>query len=220
MQTSTRPGGVPTPFLLYVCAFHLAWIAWPYLVYPRLIALGQRTLTYAVLNLTIRLLVWVAPVFLYLRVVDRVEPLDYLKLRPFRGRALWVAAFLTAINVLGSIVRVGVPHPSMERVTWNSALGTSLLIGFIEEIPYRGFMLQKVAERTGFWLAALMTSVLFVAIHLPGWLALHRFSSSMAATIFVFGAVMALAFRYSKSLWAPILTHSANDCLSFVVYHL
>jgi hypothetical protein len=23
------------PFLVYVCAFHLTWIAWPYLVYPR-----------------------------------------------------------------------------------------------------------------------------------------------------------------------------------------
>ena len=65
-----------TPFLVYVFAFHLAWAAWPYFVYPRLIALGTTTLTYALLNLGIRLLVWVAPVLLYLRYVDHVEPLE------------------------------------------------------------------------------------------------------------------------------------------------
>jgi membrane protease YdiL (CAAX protease family) len=220
VQTTAKSARSQAPFLLYVAGFHLAWIAWPFLVYPRLIALGQRTLTYAILNITLRLLVWVAPVYFYLRVVDGVEPVQYLKLRPFRRRALWVAAILTTINIVGSFVRFGIPHPSMDRVTWNSVLGTSLLIGFIEEIPYRGFMLQKFAERTGFWIAALISSGLFVAIHVPGWLALHTFRTSMAVGMFVFGAVMTLAFRYSNSLWAPILAHSANDCLSFIIYHL
>jgi membrane protease YdiL (CAAX protease family) len=108
----------------------------------------------------------------------------------------------------------------MEGVTWNSVLGTSFLVGFIEEIPYRGFMLQKFAERVGFWAATLITSALFVAVHLPGWLALHTFRSTTAVTIFVLSVVLSLAFRYAKSLWAPILTHSANDFLSFVIFHV
>ena len=208
------------PLLAYVCAFHLAWIAWPFVVYPRLIALGERTFAYAIANLTIRLLVWVAPVLLYLRFVDGVGPLDYLKLRPLGRREVAVAAALTGINLLGSLARFGLPHPSMDAITWNSVLGTSLLVGFIEEIPYRGFMLQKFAERVGFWSAGLITSALFVAIHLPGWLALHMFSVGNVATIFVFSVVMSLAFKYSKSLWVPILTHSANDFLSFVIFRV
>jgi CAAX protease family protein len=95
------------------------------------------------------------------------------------GRDLAVAAVLTAFNFFGSIARFGLPHLSLERVTWNSVLVTSLLIGFIEEVPY-----------------------------------------GTAAAAFVFGLVMAMAFRYSKTLWAPILTHSANDCLSFVIFGL
>jgi membrane protease YdiL (CAAX protease family) len=39
-------------------------------------------------------------------------------------------------------------------------------------------------------------------------------------TVFVFGFVMALAFRYSRSLWAPIIAHSANDFLTFVLFRL
>jgi membrane protease YdiL (CAAX protease family) len=204
----------------YVVGFHLIWAIWPYYGYPRLLALGDRTLTYAVTNLTIRLLVWVAPVWIYLRRVEHVDPIEYLKLRGHVGRGLLVALVITLLNFLGTVVRMGPPHPSLQSVTWNSMLGTSVLVGFIEEIPYRGFMLQKLTEYFGFWPAALGTSLLFVAVHIPGWVALHMLRVDTAVTILVFGAVMALAFRYARSLWAPILAHSANDFISFVLFHI
>jgi membrane protease YdiL (CAAX protease family) len=216
-NTLRRPSPL-APFLGYVVAFHFLWAAWPYFGYPKLTAIGERTLLYAVLNLSIRLLVWVAPVFLYLRYVDRVDPVDYLKLRHHVRRGIAVALVLTAINVVGSVARFGLPHPSLQRVTWNSMLGTSFLVGFIEEIPYRGFMLQKFAERVDFWLANLITSLLFLAVHLPGWMALHMLRADTSATIFVFSLVMAIAFRYADSLWAPIVSHSTNDLLSFVLF--
>ena len=207
-----------TPFLLYVVAFHLLWIAWPFVIYPRLLAVGNTTFAYAALNLSFRFLFWIAPVLLYLRYVDRVDPLAYLKLTGNVRRGVVVAIVLTAVNVIGTYARFGPPHLSMARVNWNSMLGTSFFIGFIEEIPYRGFMLQKFAERMNFWLATLITSLLFVGIHLPGWIALHTLRLGSAVSIFIFGVVMAIALKYSRSLWAPIITHSANDCLSFVIF--
>ena len=193
---------------------------WPYYGYPRLLALGDGTLTYAIANLMIRFLVWVAPVWIYLRRLDHVDPIEYLKLRGHLGRGLLVALVLTVVNFLGTVARLGPPHPSLQSVTWNSMLGTSVLIGFIEEVPYRGFMLQKLTEDFGFWPAALGTSLLFVAVHIPGWIALHMLTVDRAVSIFVFGAVMALAFRYARSLWAPILAHSTNDFMSFVLFHV
>jgi membrane protease YdiL (CAAX protease family) len=207
------------PFIAYLIAFHLAWAAWPYFIYPRLVAIGERTLTYALLNLSIRLLVWVAPVMLYLRFVDRVAPLTYLKLNQRVGRGIAVALALTALNFVGSVARFGWPHPTLQAVTWNSVFGTSLLVGFIEEIPYRGFMLQKFAERVGFWPANLITALLFLGVHLPGWSALHLLTADRQVFVFVFGVVMAIAFRFSGSLWAAIVAHSANDFMSFVLFH-
>jgi membrane protease YdiL (CAAX protease family) len=208
------------PFLAYVILFHLAWVVWPTVVYPRLQSFGPATLTYALLSMTTRLVVWVVPVFVYLRVVDRVEPFAYLKLTGSVQRGLLVGLALTALNFLLLFTRFGPPHPGMDRVTWNSVLGTSILIGFIEEVPYRGFMLQKFSERVGFWYATLITSVLFVLVHLPGWLALHTFRAETAVSIFIFGGVMAVALRYSKSLWAPIMAHSTNDCLTVIFFRL
>jgi membrane protease YdiL (CAAX protease family) len=217
---SERPPSPLAPFLAYVVGFQVLWIGWPYYIYPRLTSVGEATLTYALANIGCRLLFWVAPVFLYLRYVDGVDPLRWLKLKTDVRRGLIVAGLLTIANVFGSIARFGVPHLSADRITWNSVIGTSFLVGFIEEIPYRGFMLQKFEERMNFWAANLLTSTLFLLIHVPGWIALHMLRADLAASIFFFGVVMAVAFKYSRSLWAPILTHSANDFLSFVVFRV
>lgn len=206
------------PFLGYVIVFHLAWIAWPFVVYPRLLAIGETTLVYAVVHIGLRLLIWVLPVWLYLRFIDGVDPLEYLKLRRFVGRGAVVGIALTVLNLLGSFARFGLPHIMLHRVTWNSVLGTSLLVGVIEEIPYRGFILQKLEERVGFQLANLITSILFVSIHLPGWVALHEFRGDVAGTVFILSIVFGFAFRYSGSLWAAVVTHSGNDFLSFVIF--
>jgi membrane protease YdiL (CAAX protease family) len=37
--------------------------------------------------------------------------------------------------------------------------------------------------------------------------------------VFVFGGVMAIVFRYSGSLWAPLVAHSTNDFISVVLFH-
>jgi CAAX protease family protein len=206
------------PFLVYVAAFHLLWIAWPLFLYPRVITFGSATFTYAAINLSFRFLYWIAPVLFYLRYVDGVNPFEYLRMTPPVRRGLILALVLTAINVIGTFARFGTPHLSLQRVTWNSVFGTSFLIGFFEEIPYRGFMLRKFSERMNIWPANLVTSALFLSIHLPGWIALHTFNAGGAASVFAIGVVLAWAVSYSGSLWSAILTHSANDCLTFVIF--
>lgn len=208
------------PFLTYVAAFHLTWVAWPFVVYPRLSAIGDTTLTYALLNISLRLLLWVVPVVLYLAHVDRVDPVEYLRLSTHRGRGVAVALVVTVLNLAGSLARFGVPHPTPQSLTWNSVLGTSFMVGFIEEIPYRGFMLRKFTERIGRWPATLITSMLFVSIHVPGWVALHLMSVNRTASIFIFAVTMSLIVTYSRSLWASIIAHSANDFLSFVIFRV
>src|SRR5258708_36041665 len=83
------------PLLLYVGAFHVLWIAWPFVVYPKLLGVGNTTLAYAALNLTFRFFYWIAPVILYLRYVDGVDPLAYLKLTQNVRRGVVVAIVLT-----------------------------------------------------------------------------------------------------------------------------
>jgi membrane protease YdiL (CAAX protease family) len=208
------------PFIVYLIIFHTAWAGWAYLLYPRVKALGEATLLYALVNISIRLLVWVLPVFLYLRYVDHAEPIEYLKLKRYWKRGVLIGLALTGINFLLSLARFGVPNPNKQSITWTSILGTSLLIGLVEEIPYRGFIFQKFQERLGFWIANLISSLLFLGIHLPGWISLQMLRAGTMVFVFIFGVLMAIVFRCSKSLWSVIVTHSLNDFLSFVVFRI
>jgi uncharacterized protein len=207
-------------FVLYLILFHGSWTAWVAFGYPRLRTAGEHTLLYASINLLVRALLWVLPVFAYLHYVNGVSAWSYLKLRTHWRRGLLAAILFSALNFALLVAQRGLPQFHSEAITWNSVLSTSLLIGFVEEIPYRGFILQKLNEWFSFTSAAIISSVLFVAIHLPGWFLLHLFNVRVAIFIFVFGLLMAILLRYSRSLWAPIVSHSLNDFFTAVVFRL
>jgi uncharacterized protein len=209
-----------TPFVIYLVVFYAVWVGYVIWIYPWMQSLGDATLRYALVNITFRLLVWVLPVFLYLRHIDHVNPVEYLKLKQNWKQGIIIGIVLSILIFLGSMVRHGLPHPTLQSLTWNNVLSTSLLIGFIEEIPFRGFILQKFEERYGFWMANLISSLLFLGIHLPGWISLHLLRADSVISVFIFGVVMAIVFKYGKSLWGPIIAHSLNDFLSSVIFHL
>ena len=207
-------------FIAYLILFHAFWMGvYVFGIYPWMRSLGENTPRYALVNVSLRLLVWVLPVFLYLRYVDGLNPIAYLKLRQHWRRGVIVGLGLSLLNLGGSMLRFGWPHFGAHSFTWNSLLSTSILIGFVEEIPYRGFILQKFTEYYGFWVAAAISSVLFLSMHLPGWFSLHLLSAGTILSVFVFGFVMALVFRFTRSLWAPIITHSTNDFIALVLFH-
>jgi len=110
-------------FIIYVVTFHVMWAACPFLIFPRLQATGERTLLYAVANLTIRLIVWVAPVLLLLRGIDGVEPLEYLKLRPNIVRGVVIGLVLTALNLLGTCARSACRIPRSSASPGTAASG-------------------------------------------------------------------------------------------------
>lgn len=209
-----------SPFITYLLLFYALWIGWVYLVYPPMQALGPATLAYALANIATRLLLWVIPVFLYLRYIDHVNPIAYLKLNCYWKRGILLGLALSLLNFLGMLLRFGLPHPALQYVTWNSILGTSILVGFFEEIPFRGFILQKLQEKYPFWISNLLSSLLFLGIHLPGWIMLHALTWSNVISIFVLGVVFAVIFYFSKTLWSSIITHSLNDFLSAVLFHI
>ncbi len=217
MQASKRHFA---PFIIYLVVFHSAWLGYVLWIYPLVKSLGDATFRFALVNITIRLLVWVFPIFLYLHYIDHIDPFEYLKLKQNWKQGVVIGLVLSMLIFLGSLVHSGLPHLSMPSLSWNGLLSTSLLIGFFEEIPYRGFILQKFEERHGFWLANLVSSILFLGIHLPGWISLHLLNVTNLIFVFIFGIVMAIVFKVGRSLWGPIVAHSLNDFISSVLFGL
>lgn len=207
-----------TVLLLYTILFFGAWTAWVLFLYPRMQSLGDRTFAYAAVNIGTRLLLWIAPILVLVRYHDGRNPWEYLGFVNHRQRGLLIGLLVSVLNFIGSWARFGTPDPALSAIGWNTILGTSFAVGFIEEVPFRGFLQQKLEELVSPLVANLLASLLFLAIHMPGWLLLGTFRLQNAVTVFVIGVVLGAVFKWSGSLWSPIVAHSSNDFFSVVLF--
>jgi hypothetical protein len=118
-----------TPFIAYLAFFYIAWgWLWVHVTYPRADdAIGAATLSYALIGIAFRTLIWVLPVVIYLRYIDRVPPFEFLQLTRNWKRGLLIGLVIAAIDFLGTLARRGPPDWHALYITWNGILSTSIL---------------------------------------------------------------------------------------------
>jgi membrane protease YdiL (CAAX protease family) len=174
----------------------------------------------------VKFLLWVVPVFAYLKYVDRTSPLAYLRLttRPHRFGVLRAAAatllFFSAVMAFEGVVSGRDVAAALTRAQAPGALAVLLSIAvspLFEEIFFRGFVLRKLLEAWAFWPANLLTSLLFVAIHWPNWLWVNGpapWIAPVSATVFVLGCFLGYLVRETNSLWPSVVAHIANNFLA------
>ncbi|HZO74938.1 MAG TPA: type II CAAX endopeptidase family protein [Ktedonobacteraceae bacterium] len=163
---------------------------------------------------------WIILPLLYITYVNRCNPLAYLKLTTNIGKgALWALAgcLWFALTTGYRHFLQGLPFNHLSFDTW---LNMVILVGFVEEIPMRGLVFQKLNEFMGFWQASLLSSFLFVCLHFPYWLSIGKsplYFLSAGLYIFVFACILCFVLKRSRSLWPCIIIHGLNDLLSLIV---
>ena len=90
----------------------------------------------------------------------------------------------------------------------------------VEEMTLRGFFLKRL-ELNGqsFWRANALTTVVFVAMHLPGWYLQGRTTTLIgfaqrAAPLAVLSLLFGWTKKRSGSLYAAIVLHAINNLYS------
>jgi uncharacterized protein len=91
----------------------------------------------------------------------------------------------------------------------------NLLIGLSEEIQFRAYVLATLADGIGFWMAAILLSVGFGALHY--FLKLHERWEDFASTGLL-GMFVCLTLRRTGSLAFAIGFHAAFDFANFFVW--
>jgi len=75
-----------------------------------------------------------------------------------------------------------------------------------EEILFRGYLLGKLRKHIATWIAVLITSLVFAAVHLA-W--------NVGVDVFALSIVLCLLRITSKSLWPSILLHMLKNGIAF-----
>lgn len=86
-------------------------------------------------------------------------------------------------------------------------LGVSLLVGLTEELALRGYLQQTLARAIGFWPAALLTSLIFGALHITN----PHENVIGIANVCGAGLILCLGLYRTGSLWWPIGFHGGWD---------
>ncbi len=77
----------------------------------------------------------------------------------------------------------------------------------VEETVFRGYLYPILKKYTGVWFALISSSLLFGIIHV---------SPVPFIPLAIFGAVLALLYEYTKTLWAPIIAHAIFNITTLV----
>ncbi len=169
-----------------------------------------------------KLLFWIVPTLLYIQFVEHQNPITYLKLSRNIGKGLlWgLAGMLFLVVVLaGTFIRAHLHFPQSAD-TWVNVI---LLVGIMEEIPFRGFLFQKLQSLFGpSWAgiagAMIISSLLFTLIHTPLWISTGQSVNLISMVqIFIVALVYCTALKLSDSLWSSILIHMFYNFLSAIL---
>jgi membrane protease YdiL (CAAX protease family) len=173
----------------------------------------------------VKALVWGGSAIAYLRWVRRAPIVSSLKLTtsaPLRAWTLPLA--VSALYLAGCAADVAHKHGAAAGLLL-SALGergpllfaSALFSSFVEELFFRGFVLDELSRRARFSWANLGTSALFVAVHLPYWLWTRGASAVVAwdaAGVFGLSLVLGFVVYRTRSLWPAVGVHALSNALN------
>jgi len=92
------------------------------------------------------------------------------------------------------------------------AILVSIIIApFIEEIFFRGFILQVLLKSIGKFWGSVITALIFAAVH-------FEFQSIMPLIILAF--ILNTLYIKTKSIWTGIVFHILNNCITLIVLFL
>ncbi|WP_052220859.1 CPBP family intramembrane glutamic endopeptidase [Clostridium homopropionicum] len=169
-----------------------------------------------IINLLIYLLIFIFPVIFYLKFIDKVSPLEFLKLTKNIKQNFIKGFVISILFILVLILKkliVGFNNINFNiGILWISGL----TVGILEEIPFRGFILQKLTKHTDFIAANLLTTLLFITIHIPNWLLNGVNIIDSTKSLVVVSFILGYLFKETDSLWVPIICHSVFNIIIWI----
>jgi membrane protease YdiL (CAAX protease family) len=162
--------------------------------------------------------IYLMPIYIYLRFYNKVNVFSYLKLNSnvrsgiFKGIAIGAFIFIVLLIKNRFIINRQFQFPSDLFV-----ITGRILVGPLEEIPFRGFYLQKIKEYTSFWKANLVTSLIFTLIHVPNFIPVSTVNIFPLFIIMVVSMWMGYIFYETKSLWCAAIVHSIYDLSIWII---
>lgn len=143
--------------------------------------------------------------------------LDYLKLRKNYKKGIAIGCLISIAYI---VIKLAVGYLS-KNLKINFDIGLmwwigGITVGFIEEIPLRGFLLTKLESKINFTLSNIIVTIIFVMMHFPKWIAIGTFIIPASIKIAIVSLLFGYLVKRYDSLWVTIICHSVFDICYFI----
>ena len=171
---------------------------------------------------------WLILFLLLIYWIPRVEKksLESIGFGNFKWRHLWAGILVfvlatVALIVSGIVLEANGLEPirSLQPVlkTYNffTLIGLFLTGTILEEIFYRGYLIERLSNLLGRrWLAGMISWIAFTLVHLK------FFGLGPTIDVSILSAALVLLYLKERSIWPCIVAHGINNLLSYLVFPL
>jgi len=168
---------------------------------------------------------WLVALFLVFYWIPKVERRKYnsIGFRKFRPRYLWISIVAYVIYILISVglqpvlKSIGLQSlrdlsPALKDYGFPLLFGLFLTGTFVEEIFYRGYIIERMTELTGRkWISGIVSWVTFTFVHL------RFFGLGPTLEVGIIAIVFVVLYIKAKSIWPAIIVHGINDIIGFLI---
>ena len=203
--------------LCFILIFFLLWIARQYFYFYVELSLSDNLRT--VSSIVIKVIFWVLLTFIYSKFVYKENIFKKIKFKNNKKGIFYSLIFglvLLIINLAYNYLSKGTLFDF--NVSVRGFISAVVFAPIIEEIIFRAFILNKLEISLPFFWANLLTSILFVLIHFPGWLIWGEgISWETAVSILFVSFIWGYIYKKSGSFLSPILGHAFNNLITMIV---
>ncbi|WML51694.1 type II CAAX endopeptidase family protein [Neobacillus sp. PS3-12] len=198
--------------ILYLLGFYFVWALKELWIINYFQLFGGTT--YALLNALAKVLVWIVPIWIYVKYYLNINPMNYFNMNiNVKKGLIWGVILSLLVGLYYTIVVYLVNHRTFHfLLPLDDYLDEFLVVGITEEMVFRGLILKEISNRMSFWKANVMTSLLFLLIHYPIWIHHGEFFNFWNHPyIFLIGLIFGFIYKKTGSLWSVVLLHSFYD---------
>lgn len=212
--------------ILTLFGFIILWAivtdAWGYsnYIFKNNVSIGAYIYSY------ISRVIWVLPaIFLITRNSDKLKlNKNELFSRPVFNKSLILTIIISLLYI---IIMMLINHKGFwfnnEIILWFIII-KYIIVGFVEEVVFRGWGYNALANIMPQKKAMLITTLLFIALHFPAYfIKLLRFGVFDFAGIIVqsfsaliWGIVFCMLLKKGKTIWNPVIAHAIYDLMSIL----
>lgn len=162
-------------------------------------------------DLLLKIILWGIPAYLFPKLAENINPNKFLLLnRSPNGK--WIFLSVAFLVVYFALINGG--RLELKPVSLFYVVSAIVMSPIIEEITFRGVILQMFHQSMGWAYANVATAILFMLYHIPLWLVRGQGVSLMGCSWVIFFALcMSFVMSHTKSLWTCIIIHAAQNFL-------